>query len=774
MAPVQCNRTAPEVVTGDQNQPLLDTEQPVRKSSARRKQNKSRKNKNKRKAKKEEAEYWKSVEESAAFTATALIDHSRRSRQEDHYEPFIVDSNRSQSASQWQVGQGSFNSQCTGDTEPISQVGGFEAYHPGHPYHSHSTTSQSSQTMSMPTGGIFMGAPTRSTPQATTPDSYAIQSHGIYFGGRSDSTSSLPSSETYSGYQGSQLQTPLYPPSYRAFQHCHPPIWQDQSQPIHPPGTCFENRDALSWPCVRNLPFPNYAHNPPMPPYRPTAECAPFVAKMPFNEGNSAKTIESAICRNRLQESGSRAGRICNGGSRSGPNPLDFAQARQQAAQPCIQPNLLRDLYGPSHDPGEELEPVAVYILETFRSGQYADFRLILNSSAEHCPPVSFPVHSLIAARSPHLTELMKAMEAAMHPREIHLVAAASFSHPSALGLALQHFYGVPLLGEEQLNSEFAQAVESNKGEDQGPNCANGNCFRELEKMKFALCYVASAAFLAESRILRRAIRLATNAICWHNLEAVFHFGISVSNFMITPVSSILGLDREAASSAQLRHKATSSPHSNDHDMERGSVNAKDHRKCSRTLNWELKEVWGPQLLNEAIDFIIKGFPQNFQLDPDANSRELPDRLSGQVPSRFSIREISSAVTFGSFAAAKDCTFSREERVLSAIFLAVPFQILKKLFNAMKVGGILTPGLVEDTIFERERRRIRAARTVKNRNTISELTESETDPIGWREEIMPITGGQGGSPSIIQTWVGLVVPEVIEIKPKKGASRGIY
>ncbi|KLJ12631.1 hypothetical protein EMPG_12347 [Blastomyces silverae] len=775
MVPVHCNRLLTEAVTGDQNQPLSDTEKPVRKSAARRKQTKSSKNRNKRRAKKEAAEYRESMGELAASAATALIDHNRISRQGNHYEPFIVDSTHPQSASQWQVEQGSFNSQCTGDTDPMSQVSGFEAYHPGHPYHSHSTTSHSSQNISMPPGGIFMGAPARSIPRATRPDPYAIQSHGIYFGGCSDSSSSLPSSETYSGYKGSQLQTPPYPPSYRGPQYCHPPVWQDPTQPMHPPGTCFENSDALSRPCMRYFPVPNYPYHPPIPQYRPAAECAPFVPAIPFNEGNGAQASESAICRNRLQESCSRAERSSNGGSQNVLNPPDFDQGRQQGPQPCRGPILRRDVYMPRHDSDEELEPVAVHILETFRSGQYADFRLILKSSAEHCPPVSFPIHSLIASRSPHLRELMKAMDAATHPREIHLGAAASFSHPSALGMALQHFYGAPLLAEEQLNNDLAQAVENNSGKDQGQNCGNGSRVRELGKMRFALCYVASAAFLAENRILRRAIRLATNAICWHNLEVIFHFGISVSNFMITPASSILGIGWETASSDKFRHKATSMPNSSEQDGESGFVNVDDPRKCSCTLNWELKEVWGPQLLNEAIDFLIKNFPQNFQLDTDVNSRELPDRLSGQVPSRFSIREISSTVTFGSFAAANNCTFSREESTLSAIFLAVPFKILRKLFNAMKVSGILTPGLVEDIIFERERRRIRAARTFKNRrNNASELTVSETDPIGWREEIMPVTGVQDGSPSIIKTWVGLVVPEVIEIKPKKEASRGVH
>ncbi|OJD28251.1 hypothetical protein ACJ73_00353 [Blastomyces percursus] len=760
MVPVHCNRTLAEIITGEQDQTLLDTETPVRKPAVRRKQSKRSKNRNKRKAKKQAAEYRESMEELAASTATALIDHSRISRQGNRYDLFIVDSAHPQSTSQWQAGQGSFHSQCTGDTEPMSQVGGFEAYHPGHPYHSHSTTSHSSQNASMPPNGIFMGAPARSIPRASTPDPCVIQSHGIYFGSRSDSSSSLPSFERCSGYQGSQLPTP-YPPSYRASHYCHPPVWQDPAQPMHPPGTCFENSDAHFRPCLRYFPFPNHTYNLPIPQYRPTAECPPFVPDMPFNEDNGAQTGEGAIGRNGLQESVTRAERSSNGGRQS---------VRPQI---CTEPIFRRDVCIPSHHSDEDLESVAVHILETFRSGQYADFRLVLNSSAEHCPRVSFPGHSLIATRSPHLKELIKTIDATTHPREIHLGAAASFSHPSAFGMALKHFYGVPLIAEEQLNNSFAQAVGNNYGEDRAQNYGNGNRFRELEKMRFALCYAASAAFLAERRILRRAIRLATNAICWHNLEVIIHFGISASNFMIMPVSSILGIGRKAASSDKLRHKATSMLNNSEHDMESGLANADDPCKYPCTLNWELKEIWGQQLLNEAIDFLIKNFPQNFRLDPDANLRELPDRLSGQAPTSFSIGEISSTVTFGSFAAANNCTFSREERVLSAIFLAVPFKILKKLFNAMEVSGILTAGLVEDIIIERERRRIRAARTLRNRNNTSELKVSETDPIAWREEIMPVTDVQDASPSIIKTWVGLVVPEVIEIKPKE-ASRGVH
>ncbi|KAL2378783.1 hypothetical protein RJZ90_005784 [Blastomyces dermatitidis] len=119
MVPVHCNRTLTEVVTGDRDQTQLDTEKPVRKLAAKRKQSKSSKNRNKRKAKKEAAEYQKSMEELAASTATALIEHSHISRQGYRYEPFIVGSTQPQPASQWQFGQGSFNSQYTADTAPL-------------------------------------------------------------------------------------------------------------------------------------------------------------------------------------------------------------------------------------------------------------------------------------------------------------------------------------------------------------------------------------------------------------------------------------------------------------------------------------------------------------------------------------------------------------------------------------------------------------------------------------------------------------------------------
>ncbi|PGH33942.1 hypothetical protein GX50_03263 [[Emmonsia] crescens] len=776
MASEQPEFTLTEIVAGDQSQYLSDTEKSAKKPGHKRRQNKSSKNRNKRKAKKEEEEYRKFMEELAVsvdarhreFGVKALLDLSGISRQGNHYEPFIVDSTNPRSTIQWQAGPGGFNSQYTGDTEPMSQAGSFDSHNQDHLYHSQSTTSHSSQNISMPASRISMGAPARSMPQAGCPDHYVIQSHGIYFGGHSDSTSSLPS-ETYSGYHG-PLQSPSYPPPYQASQYCHSPVWQDSNQPMHPPGTSFEHSNRISQPCTRYFPFSNYVHNPPILQYRPTIEHPSFTPNTPFNEENSVWVRESGMAPNLLREGASKAERrYSEEDVRSFGNSLDSAQEQQQIGQLCTRPKFSHGNRRPPHDFGEELEPVAMYILEAFRSGEYTDFRLMLKSSAENCAPVSFPLHSLIASRSPHLKQLMKAMDAAAYLKEIHVIAAGSFSRPFALGMTLQHLYGVPFLDEEQLDSDLTPAVENSNGEDRAQHC--GESFRELEKMNFALCYIASAAFLAESKILRRGIRLATNAICWDNLEVVLHFGISVSDFMITPVGNV-GMDGESASSTTLRPKATALSNSSVQVVEGRFVKRNDPHRCSYTLNQELKDVWAPQLLNQAIEFIVKGFPQNFQLDPDAHSREFSDRLSGQLPSRVYIRDVSS-VTFGSFAAAKRCIFRREESVMSAIFLAVPFKILKKLFNIMTVKGILTMSIAEDIVFERERRRVRAVRTVKKRNNnTATSTVSEADPIGWREEIMTVTGRPESSPSIIKTWVGLNVPEVIEIKPKEETSRG--
>ncbi|OJD16078.1 hypothetical protein AJ78_03711 [Emergomyces pasteurianus Ep9510] len=762
------------VATGDQSQCQPGNEKSAEKSTVKKRQNKSVKNRNRKKAKMEEEEYRKSVEGFAAsvdarhreFAATALFDPCRVSLQGNNCEPFIVDSTQLQPANQWQNGWGSFNSQCTRDT-----VGNFESHFPNHPYHSHSTTSHSSQSISIPAGGISMGSLVRSLPGTRSPDHYVIQSHGIYFGGHSDSTSSL-NSEAYSGYQGPQLQSPPYLPPYQASKYCHPPEWQGPNQPVYPAGASFGNGNVISQPCTPYFPHPNYAHIPPIPQYRPAAECPSLVPNMPFDEENGAQNRESSS----MVPNGWIRGAL--EAERHSEKESEIRNVRnlpdRQTPQLCTGPVLSRGYCNPHHDFGEELQPVAAYILEAFRSGEYADFRLILNSSAKHCPTVSFPLHSLVASRSPHLKELMKTMDPAVYPKEIHVTAAGSFSHPFALGMALEHFYGVPLIAEEQLDDNIVPGVEHNNGEDQDQLC--GKNFRDLEKMNFTLGYIASATFLAESNILRRGIRLAASMICWDNLEVLLRFGISVSNFMISPVG-IPSMSRGAASSPTLQPSAMLLSSSNEQVMQRGFVNGDNPDTSPYTLNRELKDVWAPQLVNEAIDFIVKYFPQNFQLDSDAYSRELLDRLSGQVGSRFYLRDIS-ALTFGSFAAAKNCTFRKEERVMSAIFLAVPFKILKKIFSILKVKGILTMGIAEDIVFERERRRIRAVRTVKKRAGTSmgsdaKLTISKMDPIGWREEIMAVTGIPDSSPSIIKTWVGLNVPEVIEIKPKKGACRGV-
>ncbi|PGH13664.1 hypothetical protein AJ79_03512 [Helicocarpus griseus UAMH5409] len=775
ITPVQPNSLT-GIATGDQTPIISDTDKSANMSGSSKK-TKKRRNKAKRgkKAREERnglvgSETTSEEARAREIGASALIDLSQMRLQENQYEPFIVDSNHSRTASQVQEAPRSFASQGIADTEYMSFEGSFESHRLEPPGLAYSADNYSSENIPVTVGETMMSAPVHPIPATGSPD-YFVQSHGIYFGRRSESSSSFRS-EPYPGYQVHvpQQQNPIFPQPYH--YHQFDDGWREPYQHLYTPEASFNGAHGDPKLCTPFYPFSDYTHyNPLMMPYTPGAEYPPYdQPNMFYNNENSAPVEKNNIAPTVSGGCSSNAERRdFEGGSLS-----SVASPRSTPGREPVSQSVEADSSDSScHIFDEDLEPVSSYLLGTFDSGEHADFRLILNSSSDHRPRVSLPLHSLIGSRSPLLRVLMQQpTDPNVYPREIHATAGDCFSRPFAFVLALQNLYGLPLLHQKQLYDYSVPAADHMFLGDQDFNSGQG--FREIEKMNLILCYIAAAAFLAESRILRRGVRLATTAICWDTLEILLHFGIAVSDFSITPVSSeddgqadwVDEADQQSDSSKTLSARATSPSEGNEEEAK-----AYSGKWCAYTLNQELKDVWARKLRDEALDFILENFPRGFKLDPDAQSWELPDILSVKdaPPVRLNNRRVSS-VTFGSLASMKICEYGEEESVLSGVFLALPFKVLRKLFNMMKVRGILTMEIAGDIIAERERRRLRVVRTIRNKHDGPGCVAiAERDPIGWREEVRVFSG----SISIERTWVGLEAPSVLEISPKKGASRSV-
>ncbi|PGH21397.1 hypothetical protein AJ80_03314 [Polytolypa hystricis UAMH7299] len=596
-----------------------------------------------------------------------------------------------------------------------------------------------------------------------------FERNGIVFGNHNDSASSIPSPFMNNGYfpyhegQHHTHHSSLhYPQPYPVYQY--PPLgWPGYPNPLHqgqaapPPAMGYwpphEPPHGFTNPGYHPpYPYPNPIFGYPPPAYPDSGNYTSFTSpdRTP-DHGREPWGGQSAHQSNMSERSHSHDGHSRSvqaelsdppvftpatteetGNTRTAPSPADrpVETNTPPSSSPQHKQAIAQQTTETEPEDKDEFEPVSLHLLRMYTSGELADYQLVFDSSVHRFHVGYFPIHSVIAARSPSLVVLMKKTFVDQSPKRITVLAGESFVQPMALDVALQHLYGLPLLKLSHFDRQiFVNLAYSDRDPQQRVALASNNKAR----MEFALCYIASGAFLSNSNIVRRGSQLVSSAINWDTIEAVLHFGLFVNSFMLGPAE---GAQSETASSVTLSE-------------EDSTINS---------LNQELEDVWAPKLLNEAIDFIAASVPSGFQLDTSAHVVKLPDRIEawqmpGQSETVSAARVVS--VKFGNLYASRTDIPSRETTTMSAILLALPFQVLRQLFNAMKIKGALTRKIAVAVIVERERRRRRAVRTYSMRARDVHAEMVETNPLGWKESVNLSHDGSDNIISITRVWEGM-------------------
>lgn len=414
-------------------------------------------------------------------------------------------------------------------------------------------------------------------------------------------------------------------------------------------------------------------------------------------------------------------------------------------------------------DDRDDLEPTSTYLLRAFKSGEFADYQLLLESPVARFYAMSFLAHGLIIARSPCLYSRMQYIERVGEQKLLTITTGNSFVQPKAFEIAVQNLYGLPLVSESQLACQIFLTLGYETG-GVGRDCGGkvASCYNA--RMDFALCYAASGAFMANNSIVRRGIQLAVSSINWETVETALRFGLAANSFILACAGGVQQPET-------FNHDSSESDSVDSHASERGGGAARggdSSRAASyfvaNTLNQGLVEASAPEVLRKALEFVAENFPSEFELHQDAQPTVIPGRVP-DISGHASSSCISSIVKFGEFAGPGDKpadSLSRETTVASAIMLSLPFKDLRKLFKFTRTRGYLSQKLVQDVVAERERRRVRALRVFNSRGggggNSGDGSDGDgplPDPLGWAESVgMPSDGRSCGKASITRSWQG--------------------
>lgn len=619
-------------------------------------------------------------------------------------------------------------------------------------------------------------------------------SHGIIFGKDPESDEST-SSTSYYGYYGhpaiQHYQLQPYPSThygmpnlvfhYPAGANTYPNAYNGRHNPapFYPPGLLPAD--------TQGFPRPDYAYSYDYPesaygcrepccrsfdPY-PTRSTGPSVMEHDESghKGNWSLPDDSLRRRQPLSEKGF---------DDSTDTPFDTPTSgavtehtgtpqHEKPAEKCVEtprhpsPEPLQLQHDVTPENAGEMEPVSHHLLRMYKSGESADYKLILSSSSGRFHTSYFPLHALVALRSPMLTILMeKTRRGECGPQMINAIAAGNLLQSFSMDIALQNLYGLPLVDGEHFetprSAEAVQSTDDQKGISSTINSA--------AQMEFFLSYIAAGSFLANGKIVRRGAKLATSAINWDSMAAVLHFGLSPIDFMVAPIETELEADCE---SSTIRNESIADPHETDVE-DIGLENASDKRDsflAKGTLNQELQDVWAPKLLQETLAFIASHLPPDFQLDTHAETIFLPDispatDSANSLPqSRMFLPAYISHVKFGDFGCTRDSLANRDTTLASSIFVSLPFKTLKELFNTMKINGSFTARLAVQVVVERETRRLRALRAMKMKRGGSEICLYESDPLGWKESLSREASSSEDGISFHRSWTGLEAPAFV-------------
>ena len=366
------------------------------------------------------------------------------------------------------------------------------------------------------------------------------------------------------------------------------------------------------------------------------------------------------------------------------------------------------------------LDPFSAHALTLLENEEFSDCRIILKSSKENFYPITFRAHKALLARSPRLKTILTSPSYNNDDNEIEAITGETFCMVKAFETALQNLYGLPILDAGSLRHAAVTALGYSDEEILLQKVYPFPLHAALAD--FAMCYAASGAFFEMKEIVEAGVRLASEVLHWENVEMVLYFALCVSAFIISPSTDSVGDNGEA------------------------------------TTVTDLRDIYAPRLTTAALTFLVNYIEAQAQSHPftlyiSAQCKCMPDRIPEhlrQIPGSILSNPKLAEVKFGSFnsleeeeeheAKAKSQP-SPETATLSAILICLPYQQLREAFAIMREKGVLSGGLAQAIVVEREARRLYALRVLveearqqqQQRSQNQEVNQERIRELGFRE-----------------------------------------
>jgi hypothetical protein len=369
------------------------------------------------------------------------------------------------------------------------------------------------------------------------------------------------------------------------------------------------------------------------------------------------------------------------------------------------------------------LSSLPKYLLSMFQSADYTDWSLQIVSKQHVFEYTPIYIHALLASRSPFLHSQMKTHYE--NPNGISVIVFNSshrFLRPLPLQFAVQRLYGDSLLQHEAL----AQVTRV--------PAADGIVTCSLKaQIEFALGYSAAGNLLQLPGVERRGLRLAVGCLDWDTLETALSFGLTGDvKFWVKTNDETQRNSSPKSGVSRRSSQLTETDPSNPYHQ------AQDNRRLLEIAGGTLAEAqpFANEVSKAAFNFIISNFPANFELDTSAQPLDMPDRLPAVNESKPAKARLTS-LRFGSFLSEDEIRFSNECRIISRVFLAIPFDMLAALFSGLKEK--ITPSIAIQVIQEREKRRLLVLNSKVGGHDRLE-NNSDWYAVGWEESVKEMDG----------------------------------
>ena len=333
-------------------------------------------------------------------------------------------------------------------------------------------------------------------------------------------------------------------------------------------------------------------------------------------------------------------------------------------------------------------DPFSAHALTLLENGEFCDCRIILKSSKENFYPITFRAHKALLARSPRLKTILTSPSYNNDDNEIEAITGETFCMVKAFETALQNLYGLPILDAGSLRHAAVTALGYSDEEILLQKVYPFPLHAALAD--FAMCYAASGAFFEMREIVEAGVRLASEVLHWENIEMVLYFALCVSAFIVASPNNT-GSTGDGESTAVI----------------------------------DLRDIYAPRLMTAALTFLVNYIEahQPFTLYISAQCKCMPDRIPEhlrQIPGSILSNPKLAEVKFGSFNSLEEEQQEQEAKTqptpetatLSAILICLPFRQLCEAFAIMREKGVLSSGLAQAIVVEREARRLYALRVL--------------------------------------------------------------